>query len=220
MMLDIKIRIREIDRKLAGADSYLSPLDVEFCFLQVRKIVEQICFSSILCDQNRYKDFRLIESMTKNDEAGSYEDDWNSRVILSKLKDISPHFMPIPLGDRTSADGMHHFEKADVNATHTRLIKIFRKCGSFLHIPKPFGEDYEKHIVEQKRRYHQATEIIRGYTKYFKDLLWHHAAIGLEYSGSPEGLEAVDAANAKAAWLVNFEEYDSDTVSIVLALAE
>ena len=73
MMLDIKIRIREIDRKLAATDSHLSSLDVEFCFLQARKIVEQICFSSILCDQNRYKDFRLIEGMTKDGEAGSYE---------------------------------------------------------------------------------------------------------------------------------------------------
>lgn len=220
MMFDIKIRIREIDRKLAAAGSHLSSLDVEFCFLQARKIVEQICFSSILCDQNRYKDFRLIEGMTKDSEAGSYEEDWNSRVILSKLKDISPHFMPIPLGDRTSADGTHHFEKADMNATHTKLIKIYKKCGSFLHIPKPFGEDYETHIEEQRRRYHRATDTIRSYSKYFKDLLWRHAAIGLEYTGSPEGLEAVDAANAKTAWLVNFGEYDSETVSVALALAE
>jgi hypothetical protein len=220
MMLDIKIRIREIDRKLAATDSHLSSLDVEFCFLQARKIVEQICFSSILCDQNRYKDFRLIEGMTKDGEAGSYEEDWNSRVILSKLKDMSPHFMPIPLGNRTSADGAHHFEKSDVNATHTRLMKIYKKCGSFLHIPKPFGEDYETHIDEQRRRYHQATDTIRGYSKYFKDLLWSHAAIGLEYTGSPEGLEAVDAANPKTAWLVNFGEYDSETVSVALALAE
>jgi hypothetical protein len=220
MMLEIKVRIRAIDSKLKSSDKYLSSLDIEFCFLQVRKIVEQICFSSILCDQERYKDFRQLEGMTSDEDSGSYEDDWNSRVILSKLKDISPHFMPIPLGERLTNGNEHHFERADANATHTRLIKIFKKCGSFMHIPKPFGEEYNSHINEQRNRYNQATETIKGYSQYFKDLLWHHAAVGLEYTCSLDGLEALDAASPQTAWLVNFEEYDSDHISIVLARAE
>ena len=82
MMLDIKVRIRVIDSKLHNSDKYLSPLDTEFCFLQIRKIVEQICFSSILCDKQRYQDFRNLEGMTSEVDSGDYEDDWNSRVIL------------------------------------------------------------------------------------------------------------------------------------------
>lgn len=75
MMLEIKIRIRAIDGKLGVCEKELPALDTEFCFLQARKIVEQICFSSILCDQQRYKDFRLIEGMTSDDESGAYEED-------------------------------------------------------------------------------------------------------------------------------------------------
>lgn len=127
--------------------------------------------------------------------------------------------MPIPLGNRVSSAGQHHFERASVSATHTKLIKIYQKCGSFLHIPKPFTEDYESHITNQRNRYRQATDIIRGYSKYFKDLLWNHAAIGLEYSGTPENLEALEKANRKTAWLVDFEESESNSVSIVLARA-
>ncbi|WP_373071703.1 hypothetical protein [Sulfurimonas sp.] len=219
MMLEIKIRIREIDSKLENAGNSLSALDVEFCFLQARKIVEQICFSSILCDQHRYKDFRLAEGMTSNDDVGDYEKDWNSRVILTKLKNITPHFMPIPLGENTRSNNVNHFKKADVNTTHTKLINIYKKCGSFLHIPKPFGEDYETYINKQRNRYKQATETIHDYSNYFKDLLWCHAAVSLEYSGSPESLEALENANPKTVWLVNFEDYESDNVSIVLAHA-
>jgi hypothetical protein len=185
MMLEIKVRIRAIDSKIEGSEKYISPLDTEFCFLQIRKIVEQICFSS----------------------------------ILSKLKDISPHFMPIPLGERSSNGNEHHFERANVNATHTRLIKIFKKCGSFMHMPRPFGEEYELHINKQRNHYNQATETIKTYCQYFKDLLWHHAAIGLEYTSSVDGLETLNAANPQTAWLVNFEEYESDHISIVLAHA-
>lgn len=220
MMLEIKTRIRAIDGKVESGGERLSALDAEFCFLQARKIVEQICFSSILCDQQRYKDFRLIEGMTSEDQSGSYEKDWNSKIILSKLKDISPHFMPIPLGDRTISEGLHHFERANVNATHTKLIKIYKKCGSFLHIPKPFGEDYETHINKQRSRYNQATDTVLDYSKYFKDLLWHHAAIGLEYNGSSASFEALDSASPKTAWLVNFEEYESNNISIILARAD
>jgi hypothetical protein len=219
MMLEVKVRIRAVDSKIETSDKYLSSLDTEFCFLQIRKIVEQICFSSILCDQRRYKDFRQLEGLTTDNETGNYEGDWNSRVILNKLKDISPYFMPIPLGERVKTSNVHHFERADVNATHTKLIKIFKKCGSFMHIPKPFGEEYDSHINKQRNRYNHATEIIKGYNQYFKDLLWQHAAIGLEYTGTPDGLEALDAANPQIAWLVNFEEYESDQISIVLARA-
>jgi hypothetical protein len=219
MMLEIKVRIRAIDSKIEGSEKYISPLDTEFCFLQIRKIVEQICFSSILCDQERYKDFRKLEGETNDDDSGKFEDDWNSRVILSKLKDISPHFMPIPLGERSSNGNEHHFERANVNATHTRLIKIFKKCGSFMHMPRPFGEEYELHINKQRNHYNQATETIKTYCQYFKDLLWHHAAIGLEYTSSVDGLETLNAANPQTAWLVNFEEYESDHISIVLAHA-
>jgi hypothetical protein len=220
MMIEIKVRIRAVDSKLENADQYLSPLDVEFCFLQSRKIVEQICFSSILCDKKRYQDFRSLEGMTSDDDSGNYEEDWNSRIILKKLRDISPYFMPIPLSERSVIGNKYNLERADGSFTHNKLIKIFQKCGSFLHMAKPFSEDYETHINRQRNRYNQSTEIIKNYNEYFKKLLWNHAAVGLEYSGSPHGLESLNPANPQTAWLVNFESYESDNVSIVLARAE
>lgn len=219
-MLEIKIRIRAIDERLQKGAGKLSLLDAEFCFLQARKIIEQICFSSILCDERRYRDFRTLEGETNEEERGDYEADWNARIILNKLRDISPHFMPIPIGKRTSTQNIHHFERRDVNATHTKLIRMYKKCGSFMHIPKPFGEDYESHIERQRQKHKGASETIKGYSKYFKELLWNHAAIGLEYEADGDKLKSLDAGNPRTAWLVHFGEYGSNDISITVGLAE
>lgn len=219
MMLEIKIRIRAIDKCIQNGSTILSALDVEFCFLQSRKIIEQICFSSILCDKNRYKDFRKLEGLTNDKDHGNYVNDWNSRLILKKLNDISPHFMPRPLGKKTTYNGHHHFEPG-FQTTHSELIKMWEKCGSFLHIPQPFGEDYESHINKQRKKYNAATETIIKYSNYFKELLWNHAAIGLEYKETDDILKSVELGNPMNAWLVHFGEYESDEISITLAIAD
>ena len=218
MMLEIKIRIRDIDIYLKKGS--LSPLDTEFCFLQFRKIVEQVCFASIVCDHNRYKDFRALEGETSDSDTGDYTNDWNARIILMKLNDISPHFMPRPLGKVTSGNGMHHFDLKDINATHKKLISIYKKCGSFMHIPKPFGESYESHIIKQKQRYKSSLKTLENYCIYFKELLWHHAAIGLEYKNNNDKLESLEIENSKNAWIINFGNYESDEVEIIIAIAE
>lgn len=160
MMLEIKVRIRAIDESINHRNGSLPPLDIEYCFLQSRKIIEQICFSSILCDKERYRDFRKLEGLTTEKDHGNFSKDWNARTILKKLNDISPYFMPRPLGIRTSAKGEHHFQ-GGMKTPHTELIKMWEKCGSFLHIPKPFGESYESHIIKQKEKYKAANSTLK-----------------------------------------------------------
>lgn len=219
MMLEIKIRLRAIDECLSKRQGNLSTLDVEFCFLQLRKAVEQICFAAIVCDHERYKDFRSLEGETDEDNNGDYTQDWNARIILQNLNDISPHFMPRPLGKKTSTEGKHHFDIKDLNATHKKLIKIYKKCGAYMHIPKPFGEDYEEHIAKQRKKYKTSTNIIISYLKYFKELLWHHAAIGLDYQSEGDKLNSLEFANTKNAWVINFGEYESNDIEILVAIA-
>ena len=220
MMLEIKLRMRAIDNYIKKNESNISSLDVEFCFLQFRKIVEQICFASIICDHNRYKDFRELEGETSDNDSGDYASDWNARIILKKLNDISSYFMPRPLGKVTSSNRMHHFDLKDINATHKKLISIYKNCGSFMHIPKPFSEDYEEHISKQKQRYKSSNDTIKNYAAYFKDLLWHHAAMGLEYNQDADKLKSLEPDNTKNAWIVNFGDYESNDIEIIIAIAE
>lgn len=220
MMLEIKHRMRAVDGCIKNGNEILLPLDVEFCFLQFRKIVEQICFASIVCDKNRYKDFRELEGETSNHDSGDYTNDWNAKIILKNLNDISPHFMPRPLGKMTSSDGKHHFDLKDINATHKKLITIYKKCGSFMHIPKPFGQDYETHILKHMQKYETSIITVQNYSTYFKDLLWNHAAMGLEYSQGNDKLKSLELENTKNAWIVNFGDYESDEIEIIIAIAE
>lgn len=219
MMLEIKIRIRAIDKEINEGNGTISPLKIEFCFLQARKIIEQICFSAILCDKQRYEDFRKLEGLTSDNDHGNYLKDWNARIILKKLNDITPHCLPRPLGERIYKNGTHHFEEGFMT-THKELIKKWEKCGSFLHIPRPFGEIYVSHIEKQKKKYNDANSIIFDYSKYFKDLLWNHAAIGIESTANKNILASTEPANPITAWLVHFGEYDSDDISITLAEAK
>jgi hypothetical protein len=216
MMLEIKIRIRAIDNAFKEGKGKLSPLMVEFCFLQSRKIIEQVCFSAILCDKQRYEDFRKLEGLTSDNDHGNYIKDWNARVILKKLNDITPYFLPRPLGKMVSKQDHYHFEEG-FKTTHSELIEMWKNCGSFLHIPRPFGETYESHIAKQKVKYKAAITTLKEYSEYFKKLLWYHAAIGIEYSQNEDILNATEPGGPERAWLVHFGEYESDTISITLA---
>ena len=216
-MIEIKIRIKAIDNCFQKGGGSLSFLDTEFCFLQSRKIIEQICFSSILCDQKRYEDFRKIEGLTNKKDHGNYVKDWKSPVILKKLKDINPYFMPRPLGEQVILNNVKHF-KEGFQTTHKELINMWEKCGSFMHIPKPFGEkNYKIHIDKIRTKYSEATETIKNYNQYFKNLLWKHAAIGLEYKLSDDAFDSLDPANPETAWLVNFGDYEDDSVLVQMA---
>jgi len=219
MMLEIKIRIRAMDKCIESDNDKMSNLDIEFCFLQTRKIIEQICFSSILCDIKRYKDYRALEGLTAEKEHGNYVKDWKSPTILKKLRDISPHFMPRPFGERNTENGIHHYNQG-FQTTHSELINMWEHCGSFLHIPKPFGEGYVSHIEKVREKYTKATQTIKGYSQYFKNLLWKHAAIGLVYEETSDLLSSLESAAPSTAWLVDFGDYESDTIVITIAVAE
>jgi hypothetical protein len=219
MMLGIKVRIRAIDHCLKKNNGTLSTFDTEFCFLNSRMIIEQICFSSILCDKKRYEDFRSLERETGSKDHGNYVKDWKAPMILKKMRDISPHFMPRPLGQRKTNDDTHHYDSG-FQATHAELIDMWEKCGSFLHVSKPFGEGYESHIDKTEEKYSAGSAAIESYSQYFKDLLWDHAAIGLEYEPEDGGLNSVEAANPITAWLVHFGDDSSDVISVKVAIGE
>ena len=217
MMMEVKFRLKVIDEYLKISSNQLVPLYIEICFLQIRKVIELVCFACILCDEKRYKEFRELEGLTSEKDHSDYTKDWNSEIILKTLNDVSPHFMPIPLGQLSSINGKYHYDRADVNTTHKKLIKMYKKCGGFLHIPRPFGENYELYISGQIQKNKSATQNIIAYVRYLKDLLWKHAAIGLEYEERGDPLEP---ANPQNAWIVDFEDYDTQKVSITVGKAE
>ncbi len=221
MMLEIKIRFQAIDNIINtdGNTTLLMSLDSEFVFLQIRKIVELISFSAVLCDKKRYAEFRKVEGEANERDHGKYEKDWNARVILKKLKNISPHFMPIPISTPDKVDeNSYHFDRAsDVAATHSKLIEIYKICGGFMHVPNPFGEDYLEHVEKHRNKYSSSLIEAKSFVSYLKSLIWHHAAIGLDWD---EGENPAENANPKTAWIVNFGSNDDQNINIIEGVAK
>jgi hypothetical protein len=219
MMLEIKIRFRSIDEifNRKGTVTSLDPLDSEFVFLQIRKIIELIAFSAVLCDKNRYAEFRKIEGEASEKDHGKYEKDWNAREILKKLNNISPHFMPIPLSKPAkTGENRYHFDRApNVVATHSRLIEIYKSCGRFMHVPNPFGEGYLEHVEKHREKCRSSTAEAKRFVTYLKSLIWHHAAIGLVWR---EGANPTENANPKSAWIVDFGSGEDHDISIIEAM--
>ena len=220
MMLEIKLRIRAVDKCINENKSIIPALEVEYCFLQFRKIIEQISFASIICDHQRYKDFRFLEGQTSDKDNGDYSKDWNASIILRALNDINPLFMPRPIRSIESSNNEHHLDMSDVNATHKKLIDMYKKCSSYMHIPKPFSQDYVSHIEKQRKKYASSNNTIESYVSYFKALLWHHVTIGLEYIPNGDKFKAVETANPKNAWVVNFKDPNSNDIEVVIGVAE
>lgn len=219
-MLEIKIRFQAINKILnsEGSVTLLESLDSEFVYLQIRKIVEIIAFSAVLCDEKRYETFRTNEGESNKKDHGQYDRDWNARVILNKLNNISPHFMPIPISKRTETGlNTYHFDKdPDVIATHTKLIEIYKYCGGFMHIPNPFVKDYLKHVEKHREKYRSSAKQANNFVGYLKSLIWYHAAIGLEWH---DGANPTENANPKSAWIVDFGSDVDQNVNIVEAIA-
>jgi hypothetical protein len=74
--------------------------DAELVYLQFRKILEEIAFSSLAANKTEYS--ALHANFAKH---------WKAEKILQELENLNPNFYPQPLESPTSAPGLHHFEQ-------------------------------------------------------------------------------------------------------------
>ena len=220
LMLEIKIRLTRTDAVLQSKEPVtgLTSLDAEFCFLQVRKIVELITFSAALRDEERYKRLRELQKKENPRDHGDHAKDWEAAKILKRLREITPHFLPIPIKKISSnAPGSFHIDRTSTPVTHGRLIEIYVQCGSYLHARNPLGKDFLKLVNLERSKYEAATSEALKCIKFIKSLIWYHAAIGLEWS---DELDPRELANAQRAWLVNFGQEDGEAIEMILAEAK
>ncbi len=129
-MQEIKWRIEAID------DIYLKKkatsffqTNIEFCVLQIRKILELVALSALVSDADVYKD-----------KLGKIETMWNARLILQDIERIHPGFYPQPV--RT--DEKNEYEWIDIEEeylTKDKFVKVYEKCGKFLHAASPFIDE-------------------------------------------------------------------------------
>ncbi len=137
-MEEVKFRLGQALSAFKGKILFDRP-DVreEFLFIQLRKILELIAFSSLIANKAKY--------------AEVYEDfhkDWNAKRILEKLEEVNPDFYPNPSQLEKSGENSYHVVRKlstqdgdNTPLTKSEFIGLYNICGGMLHIPNPFKQN-------------------------------------------------------------------------------
>lgn len=123
-MQQIKLRMHSVQEVLMGVRSTSYPAtNIEFCSLQIRKILELIVLSSLVSDLDLYeREFKNLDKM------------WNPRLIIRDIERINPNFYPEPI--EIEHGEIDNFKpKTDGFLTKNNLIHAYEKCGKYLHAP-------------------------------------------------------------------------------------
>ncbi len=214
-MLEVKLRLQQAEfvARSTSPITGLASLDAEFCFLQIRRIIEIITFSAALRDEARYKKLRELQKTEDKRDHGDHTKDWEAADILERLHEIGLYFLPIPIKQiaRTGA-GAHHIDRTSMSVTHGRLIEIYKQCSGFLHVKNPLGKDFQALVNAERIKYEGAHREIQRCLQFIRSIIWHHAAIGLEWS---DELDPREPANPQKAWIVDFGRDDQSGIAIV-----
>ena len=209
-MIEVKRRFRAVDRVLGAKKprTLNSEFDNEFMWLQLRKIVELVAFGGIMADEARYA---ALQAQLRHQD---YRLDSKVNKILPKLADITPHYLPTPIGQpTTSADGAICFPEGGAEQTLQRFLEIFNTAGLYLHVPNPLA-------FETLADFQQALDVSRKRLcielQYLKAVLWKHAKVGLAFDISTDSPK--QAGNPNVAWLIDFGKPDVDDIQMISAL--
>lgn len=138
-MQEIKWRIEALDEiRFEKKTTRFFQTNIDFCVVQIRKILELIALSALVSDADIYKN-----------KLGKIETMWNARLILQDIERIHPEFYPQPIC-QDSCDTNHWIDIKDDYLTKDRFIKIYDKCGKMLHARSPFTDDKTKNEEYQQ----------------------------------------------------------------------
>jgi hypothetical protein len=220
LMADAKIRILAAEAILSAKRprTGLKALDMEFVYLQVRRVIENITFGGLVREEARYAALRGIEKTTNARDHGDPSRDWQAPEILKRLVGLSPHALPIPHKEgKELSPGLVHYDRQDIEVNHARLIDLYKHSGGFLHAMNPIGSNFAADINSQRKRYAAASRELRRTLEFLRKLLWQHAAIALDQLGNEDPRTP---ANPQTAWLVNFGTSQGPEVALIQATAE
>lgn len=118
----IKYRVRAIKEIISEKTTTSYKMtNIEFCLLQIRKILEMIVLSSLVANRDAY------EAIFPN--AGKM---WNLKNIIKDVSRIHPHFYPKPIIIDPN-DKYNWLKRSDDYLTQEKCIQIWECCGKYLH---------------------------------------------------------------------------------------
>lgn len=146
IMEEIKKRTNAIKLIINGiANTGYKATNVEFCYMQIRKILELISLGSLVAN---HKEF---EKQSKK-----YEKFYHAERILKDIASVNPFYYPRPINEESTNNETiksNIIDLKDGYLTENQFIKLYEKCGKIAHAENPFGSKidygyYEKNILE------------------------------------------------------------------------
>ena len=133
-MQKIKWRMNAIfDIRQGRRTTTYKQTNIEFCVLQIRKVLELIAFSSLVSDTDVYREKLInIEKM------------WNAKHILADIERIHPDFYPKPIVIDEDDKEIWN-DRQGPYLTRDEFVKVYDRCGKFLHEDSPYKTEKEIH---------------------------------------------------------------------------
>ncbi|HEY8190927.1 MAG TPA: hypothetical protein VIG74_00780 [Alphaproteobacteria bacterium] len=137
-MEEVKFRLGQAQAVLKGKITFdRSDVKEEFLFIQLRKILELIAFSSLIANKAKYAE--VYEDFHKH---------WNAKRILKKVEEVNPDFYPNPSQLEKNGENSYHVIRTsstqdgdNTPLTKNEFIGLYNLCGEILHIPNPFKQN-------------------------------------------------------------------------------
>lgn len=139
-MEEVKQRSALVSRILTadfttGREDY----DYEMVALNLRKILELIAFSSIMSNLAEYKK--------------AYEDahrHWNAERIMRDVEKVNPNFYPVSAKIEQQDSGVKRVVESEEDCLSKKeFVKLYKICGSTLHIPNSIQGKKTVNFVHQ-----------------------------------------------------------------------
>lgn len=132
VLIEIKRRTEVIDAFVFGkADSLYVPTTIESAYLQLRKILELIAFSSLIANIDVYSKAYI-----------KFSTHWNASLMLKDIERINPNFYPKPIIQKPSKnpDFVSEWSNRENDfLTKDDFLSLYEKCGKILHAENPYG---------------------------------------------------------------------------------
>ncbi len=145
LMADLKQRIKFINLILSKANTTGSnETDIEFCCLQLRKILELMSLGSLVMHKNEFEK-----------QSDKYKTFWNPKRILDDIEKINIDFYPKPICidlKKSTAQNTQLYDMKDGFLNKMEFINVYNMCSKILHNDNPYGAkvDYEYYKIEIK----------------------------------------------------------------------
>lgn len=218
-MAEAKARILAAECMLTSPRAISSHrnLDLEFCFLQIRRVIEAITFGAMIREEQRYTKLRGLQREANARDHGNSSKDWQAPEILKRLVALSPHALPRPLSKPTRhSSGLVEFQNQNITVNHDRLIDLYGRSGGYLHAKNPLSANFSMLVEVERKKYNQAPAEATKALDFLRKLLWNHAAITIDWTDLDDPM-SLD--NPRLAWIVDFGPDEGHDVSLILASA-